>query len=454
MLSITMLLVLVPVVSAQEPATTEVETVETTEVTVTETTTPSFGGDLWTRSKLTGDWGGVRNDLAAKGITLDIDYTQIFQGNAHGGRSTKNALRASGSGDIELTLDTQKMGLWPGGSFLFHAEPKWGDGINPKVGSLVPVNFDAVIPGSGEGAMFTLSEWIFTQGIIPDKLAVIAGKLFGARAFDTNVFANDERTQFMNTALRNNPIIPAFLPYTNLGIGVIAMPTDWLTITTAVADSEGRAKTTGFETAFHGAMNTTIIHEWAFKVKPFGLPGNQRIGFLWSSMDFSRLDPNEPFNMSADLAIKLLGLDLANKVVGKLAKFRDAGDNVAIYYNFDQYLYTEDEDPSQGIGLFGRFGWARQDVNPIAHFYSIGVGGKGVLPERDNDTCGLGYYFADLSNQMPPQYHSEQGIECYYNIEVTPWLHISPDLQVIVNPGGTDFNDVSFVYGVRMQVNL
>ena len=28
----------------------------------------------------------------------------------------------------------------------------------------------------------------------------------------------------------------------------------------------------------------------------------------------------------------------------------------------------------------------------------------------------------------------EQG-EVYYNIEIAPWLHIMPDLQVIVRPG-------------------
>ena len=33
-------------------------------------------------------------------------------------------------------------------------------------------------------------------------------------------------------------------------------------------------------------------------------------------------------------------------------------------------------------------------------------------------------------------------------------LHISPDLQVIVNPGGTDTHDVSVIGGLRMQMDL
>jgi porin len=425
-----------------------------------EASDPYAGGWL-TWPKMTGDWGGLRTDLAEKGITLDIDVTQVFQSNMHGGRSTRSAAKYSGSSVIELKLDTGKMNLWPGGSFTFLADAVWGGGIDRKVGALIPTNLNAALPGSAEdnfgfdeGCRFMLSEFFYTQVLFEGKLILLGGKLWGARAFDTNVFANNHRTQFMNTALRNNVMIPTFLPYTTLGVGAIVNPTEWLSILTAVADTDGRAKTTGFETAFHGDTNTTVIHEWALKIKPFGLPGNQRIGFVWSSKNFDKVRPNEPFGSTGDLAIGLLGKELAMKVVENLATFDDAGDNIMIFYNFDQYLYTEDDDASQGIGVFGRFGWARQNVNPVAHFYSIGVGGTGVIPTRDKDTCGIGYYFMDLSNKLPGLFHSEQGIECYYNIEITPWLHVSPDLQLIVNPGGTDEHDVSIVGGIRVQMDL
>ena len=56
---------------------------------------------------------------------------------------------------------------------------------------------------------------------------------------------------------------------------------------------------------------------------------------------------------------------------------RSRSDSWALWYNFDQFIYTEPDDPEQGIALFGRFGWARADTNPIEYFYAIGVGGKG-----------------------------------------------------------------------------
>ena len=40
----------------------------------------SYGGDLITRSMLTGDWGGLCDDLSKKGATLDVDLAQTGQG--------------------------------------------------------------------------------------------------------------------------------------------------------------------------------------------------------------------------------------------------------------------------------------------------------------------------------------------------------------------------------------
>jgi len=422
------------------------------EATQTKPATTFQTGDWLHWQKMTGDWGGVRSSLADAGITFDIDVTQILQGNAHGGKDTTNAFRYSGTSDNTLTFDTGKMGLWPGGTIVLYGEARWGNGINGKVGSLVPVNLDAIKPFVGDECEYTLSEYFIQQVLFEGKLVLLAGKLDGSRAFDTNVFANNERTQFLNTALRNNVMIPPFLPYTILGASVIVNPTPWLSIITAAADSEGKNSTTGFDTTFHGPTHTTVIHEWAFKVKPFGLPGNQRVGFAWSSKETHKLNPISPFKETGPFLMKY-----APKLLETLSPYlpyESSPDNVTLYYNFDQYLYTEADDPTQGVGVFGRFGWAREDVNPVNYFYSIGLGGKGIIPNRDNDTLGIGYYFVDLSNDLPYMFHSEQGVECYYNIEVAPWLHISPDLQVIVNPGGTDDHDVSLVYGLRMQMNL
>jgi carbohydrate-selective porin OprB len=56
---------------------------------------PNYGGDFWSRSYLTGGWGGFRSKLADHGVQFDLNVTQIFQGVASGG--TDRTGRYSGS---------------------------------------------------------------------------------------------------------------------------------------------------------------------------------------------------------------------------------------------------------------------------------------------------------------------------------------------------------------------
>src|SRR3954464_1266545 len=40
--------------------------------------------DIWHRDTLTGDWGGLRSDLAARGVTLTATYTGELLANVRG----------------------------------------------------------------------------------------------------------------------------------------------------------------------------------------------------------------------------------------------------------------------------------------------------------------------------------------------------------------------------------
>ena len=268
------------------------------------------------------------------------------------------------------------------------------------------------------------------------------------RGGDQNLFAHSETKQFMNLAFLANPLLLPYAPYNALMGALLFRPTDWLVVSVSALDSFGRPTTAGFDTAFHSPEGTTFINEWDFTIKPFGLIGHQRFGAVYSTKDFTQLDQ--------DLR---LGGPLRN--IRSLSQFirdpKTRPDDWGIYYNFDQYVYTEKEDPTQGVGLFGRFGWSTGEANPFDAFYSIGVGGKGVIPERDNDTFGAGYYYMDMSDDLPSflGMSSEQGVELYYNIEITPWLHITPDLQVIIDPGGGSLDeDIAIAYGIRMHIAL
>jgi porin len=90
------------------------------------------------------NWFGVRNDLAAKGITFDMSLTQVYQGILNGGK--EQDWKYGGRGNLTFNLDTQKLGLWPGGFFTMEVEGNFTNSVNGLTGALNPVNTNQIFP--------------------------------------------------------------------------------------------------------------------------------------------------------------------------------------------------------------------------------------------------------------------------------------------------------------------
>lgn len=447
----------------------------TTEPAKAKDASPSFfrldySGDWPYTPGMTGDWWGARSKLAEDGISVNVEVLQFLQGNAHGGKKT--AVEYFGSADYILQFDTARMGLWPGGVFKLRGETPWGRGINRHVGAVSNPNYDTLFPEPDEPGLTTLTEAWYMQ-FLSDQLFVIAGKIDASRLPGQNVFASDYYTQFMNTSLWQNPVTFSTVPYTALAAGVGYAPTKWFDGATLVMDSHGTPTRAGFDTAMGPPSGVTILQTLAFHYKLFGLQGNSRFAASWSSRkrtkledldllvlanaagpSFDRLDI--PRSLVRNERIFRPGRFVARSVLSRVLQPEPESGNWMLTYDFDQYFYQEPEDHTQGIGVFGRFGWSPGDLNPVGAFYSIGIGGKGIIPTRDQDRFGAGYYYLDFSDDIPARLGigSEQGVELYYNIEVFPWLHITPDIQIILDPGGQSGEKAAFVYGFRTQISF
>ena len=46
----------------------------------------TYAGDFWSRPRLTGDWGGFRDELATRGVRLDVDLLLTPQAVVSGGQ--------------------------------------------------------------------------------------------------------------------------------------------------------------------------------------------------------------------------------------------------------------------------------------------------------------------------------------------------------------------------------
>jgi len=423
-----------------------------------------YSGDLWTRSTLSGDWWGLRNEMAARGVTLDMNLTQAVQGIVHGGKDT-GWQYGGGRGDINLKVDTQKLGLWPGGFFALEAEGNFTpyddilDSTNGETGALMPVNSNQIYP-TPSGDNFNMPALNFTQFLSP-YVGLFIGKLatISSTSGDMNEFAHGKGdVNFMNLAFSLNPLLAFTVPYSTLGTGLVVLPTKdpkQAIAQFSVLSSTGSAGTSGFNDIDDN--NLTFAGDVRVRTNFFGLTGHQLFGYTFSNRKYTSVDQD-------------------TRIVIENRELSGEKGSWSVYYNFDQYLYQPKEGSDEGIGLFGRFGASDGNPNFMHFFYSIGFGGKGVIPTRPHDRYGIGFYYIVVSNpEIQGAFRStdllrdEYGFEFFYNFAITPWLRLTPDIQVVrgaqkekveidTTPAGIPFIasrksiGISTILGLRLQM--
>jgi porin len=397
---------------------------------------PPFGGPLLERPKLLGDWGGHRSHLRDHGITLDAYSTNFYSGVASGGR--QESFRYRGRADVLLNVDGEKAGLWKGSFLTMHAESVFGDPSNPFTGSLLPASIAQSLP-TPRGSVAALTGVKFTQAL-SESFVLFAGKINTLDEFNQPFTGGGRGVDgFLNTGLLFPPTYARTIPYSAFGAGAAILKDLQPVFTVLVLDATSTPTRDGFDTFFHNG--TTLLAQTNIPTKFFGLPGHQGFGGSYSSRTVTSLD-NSAF---------------INSIVTNTSAPTRTG-SWALAYSFDQAFYVDPENAKRSWGMFGNLGLADQNPSPFRWFANIGVGGSSPLPCRKLDTFGIGYYYLGLTNgfrNIAPRIvplRDEQAVEVFYNVAVTPWCRITPDLQVIF-PARKDAETGLFL-GLRAKIDF
>jgi hypothetical protein len=328
------------------------------------------------------------------------------------------------------------------------------------VGSLLPANFDATMPRANNPPSAKLSELYYMQAL-PGQLVAAFGKQDFAAWADTNLFANNERTQFGYVGLVSNAIAGVFFPYTATGAWLDWAPNKAHNLVGVWAQADSKAGQTGMDNLFNS--DNAYALQYIYSTQIANRPGNYLLAGAYSTKDITGFEVTQRRLFSNDTT------DLIANVPGK-----ERSDNYAVIANFAQYLWVDDDSaaafearphatkarhhtPPLGVGVFARAGWAPEDRNTIDQFYSFGFGGYGMLiPRRDDDNWGIGWAGSHISDDLRDLTSKlrgwEHAVEVFYNFALTPAVHLALDAQS-VRPVNKSV-DTAYTLGARLQLDF
>jgi hypothetical protein len=320
------------------------------------------------------------------------------------GASISDRTRATAG--VDLVIDYQ-----PTIRNQFWSRLRWaqGNALN-NTGGLVLAPYggdveDDVKDINGHNRDYLLEAW-FKHGFVfdPDaSLDVTAGLIDASSYIDSNAFAGDETTQFMNEALVLNNL--AGIPAYDTGMAFEYRTGRW----------SARAVTMRTRDEYAGDYYYAATEVGVGQQLPVG-EGNYRLFGFTTSSDFE--DPNK----------------------GKKKPLRGGGISI------DQYL-------GEWLGVFARIGYQNHVAVDYERLVSVGVHFDGMAWGRPADSAGIG--IARLEGEDHSSLNHTDVIEAYSRFVFSEQVDLSFDVQYMRDAyDGSLQNPRVVVLGTRLNLSF
>ena len=357
-----------------------------------------------------------------RGLTLYFDYYGEVFWNTRGGIRTTDGGVYEGLFELAVEFSTGQAGLWKGGALFFLFRDKHGQGITEEyVGG-----FQAL--SKIEAPSFTqIAELWYGQSFLDDRLWIKVGKQDANQDFA----GIDNGEEFINSSADYSPTIPlASYPDPDLGIALGIDPVPWFSVNFGVYNGDPDASR-NLRGAFVDLSGPMVLAEPAFHYGLGRRAGHIRVGGWFNATDTESPDEDDPDP-------------------------KTHGEAYGWYLTWDQEIWRERPEfgeDAQGIGVFGQYGWAPPDRSAAEHYIGGGIRWEGMIPRRDEDIAGVGVFHVMFSDEAHLEKDTETVVEVFYVVWLLGCLYLEPDLQYVINPGGTT-NPDALAVGLRFGVSF
>jgi porin len=396
---------------------------------------------FWQRDTMTGDWGGLRTRIEDAGIKFGLQEQSEVWGNLAGG--LRRGVVYDGLTTGSVTFDLEKLAGWTGATVFANAYQIHGRGPSANlVGNLQPVSS---VEATRDTKLYQL--WL-EQALFDGRLKLRIGQAGADQMMLTQYGALFLNSSFGFPALpaldlpSGAPNFPLATPFVRAQFQA-AGP---ITLVGAVFNGDPAPQGDGDPqlrdhggTAFRLNDHVLAVSEIWYSVNQedgaTGLPGTYKLGVWYHSGHF------------ADQQRDSTGRSLADPASTGVARAHSTG--YAAYAVVDQMVWKQPGAKDRGLAVFLEVMGAPAGFNLVNRFVEAGMNWKGPFEARQDDSFGLAVSYIGISPAKrrlgtdviaftgtgSPYAASETILEATYLCQVTPWLGLQPDLQVVFNPG-------------------
>ena len=329
------------------------------------------------------DWSGLREPLEQRGLDLDMVYTgELVRNFDPGPGAPRRETIYQDNFDVEATLDTERAGLWPGGTFFVYGLHHGGFLATSQLGMI-----QGVSSIEAERHQFILYEAWYEQRFAAGRASLLAG----LRDLNSDFYRTSYALLYLNSSFGIGPEVSANVPtalYTRAGLGV--------------------------------RLRYASDGGWYAQAGVFdGNPASRRISGAEGEMYIAETGVRRGSNsLAAGSWLHRARKDFAGRSYG-----RDYG-----VYGLGEYELCDVGGGS--LGGFVQLGWVPKQRNAITRYVGVGLNLIGALPFRPEDRLGLA-----TANAFTHA-GTEHVIELTWLAPLMPGVEVQPSMQWIINPGG------------------
>lgn len=386
-----------------------------------------FGTKTWWEwEQATGDWAGFRTRLEDAGLSFAGSYTFDLQGAWSGGvdqRSTYDHLL-----DFNATLDLERAFGIKGGSVYVDFQSTAGDSPSRRIGDFHGTSNIEEAQSRDQVAELWYQQWLFDN-----VLRLKVGKVDGNKEFDFT----EAGAEFLNTGAgldTTNALLPCY-PDPAMSVNLFVYPSEKWYIGFGFYDGAGndgiRTGERGPATFFSDELSDDFFYtaETGVTFDTVWFIRDLRIaaGVWHHDGDFAEFDGGTSSGATGFYALSE-------------ANFWKADPN--------------NNDDSRGLYGFFRYGHAEEDISAAVNALGAGLKLQGTFETRDDDSAGVFVGWTDLSDEDGAGFENDETVvEVYYRMNVTPFIHVVPDIQFIFDSNGGATED-TVVGGVRVSIDF